>query len=87
MPFTHLKDVIKSLPDSPGVYKYLDEQEQIIYIGKAKSLKKRVSSYFANKHYDNKKTAILVSRIASIQYTLVETEMGCINQNTRERWQ
>ena len=78
MPFTHLKDVIKSLPDSPGVYKYLDEQEQIIYIGKAKSLKKRVSSYFANKHYDNKKTAILVSRIASIQYTLVETEMDAL---------
>ena len=78
MPFTHLKDVFKSLPDSPGVYKYLDEQEQIIYIGKAKSLKKRVSSYFANKHYDNKKTAILVSRIASIQYTLVETEMDAL---------
>lgn len=78
MPFLHLKDTIKGLPDSPGVYKYLDDQQQIIYIGKAKSLKKRVSSYFINKHFDNKKTAILVSRIAAIQYTLVETEMDAL---------
>jgi excinuclease ABC subunit C len=78
MPFLHLKDTIKGLPDSPGVYKYLDDQQQIIYIGKAKSLKKRVTSYFVNKHFDNKKTAILVSRIAAIQYTLVETEMDAL---------
>ncbi|MDP3929302.1 MAG: GIY-YIG nuclease family protein, partial [Bacteroidota bacterium] len=74
----HLKETIQSLPDSPGVYKYFDEQKIIIYIGKAKSLKKRVSSYFVNKHFDNKKTAILVSRIASIEYTLVETEMDAL---------
>jgi excinuclease ABC subunit C len=78
MAFLHLKDTIKGLPDSPGVYKYLDDQQQIIYIGKAKSLKKRVTSYFVNKHFDNKKTAILVSRIAAIQYTLVETEMDAL---------
>lgn len=78
MPFLHLKDTIKGLPDSPGIYKYFDEQQQIIYIGKAKSLKKRVSSYFVNKHFDNKKTAILVSRIAAIEYTLVETEMDAL---------
>ena len=78
MSFLHLKETIQSLPDSPGVYKYFDEQKVIIYIGKAKSLKKRVSSYFVNKHFDNKKTAILVSRIASIEYTLVETEMDAL---------
>jgi len=78
MSFLHLKETIQSLPDSPGVYKYFDEQKIIIYIGKAKSLKKRVNSYFVNKHFDNKKTAILVSRIASIEYTLVETEMDAL---------
>lgn len=74
----HLKDIIKTLPDSPGVYKYFDEEKNIIYIGKAKSLKKRVTSYFTGKHFDNKKTAILVSRIAHIEFTLVETEMDAL---------
>ncbi|MCG9881108.1 MAG: excinuclease ABC subunit UvrC [Bacteroidia bacterium] len=74
----HLKEIVKSLPDSPGVYKYLDDEKNIIYIGKAKSLKKRVNSYFTGKHFDNKKTAILVSRISHIEFTLVETEMDAL---------
>jgi excinuclease ABC subunit C len=78
MPYSHLKDILKTLPDSPGIYKYFDDEKTIIYIGKAKSLKKRVNSYFVGKHFDNKKTAILVSRIASIEYTLVETEMDAL---------
>ncbi len=78
MPYSHLKDILKTLPDSPGIYKYFDDEKAIIYIGKAKSLKKRVNSYFVGKHFDNKKTAILVSRIASIEYTLVETEMDAL---------
>ena len=78
MPYSHLKDILKTLPDSPGIYKYFDDEKTIIYIGKAKSLKKRVNSYFVGKHFDNKKTAILVSRIASIEFTLVETEMDAL---------
>lgn len=78
MPYSHLKDILKTLPDSPGIYKYFDDEKTIIYIGKAKSLKKRVNSYFVGKHFDNKKTAILVSRIAFIEYTLVETEMDAL---------
>lgn len=74
----HLKELLKTLPDSPGVYKYLDDEKNIIYIGKAKSLKKRVNSYFTGKHFDNKKTAILVSRISHIEFTLVETEMDAL---------
>ncbi|MBP7510285.1 MAG: excinuclease ABC subunit UvrC [Bacteroidia bacterium] len=74
----HIKKILKGLPESPGVYKYFDLQQNLIYIGKAKSLKRRVSSYFFKKHHDNKKTAILVSRIVDIQYTLVETEMDAL---------
>ncbi len=72
------KDIIRSLPESPGVYKYFDAEQNLIYIGKAKNLKKRVGSYFFKKHHDSRKTAILVSRIADIQYTLVETEMDAL---------
>ncbi|MFN5883866.1 MAG: GIY-YIG nuclease family protein, partial [Bacteroidota bacterium] len=71
----YLKRVISSLPDSPGVYKYYDAEGCLIYIGKAKHLKKRVSSYFTKTHYENRKTAVLVSRIADIQFTLVDSEI------------
>ncbi|MDZ4667382.1 MAG: excinuclease ABC subunit UvrC [bacterium] len=74
----HIKKILKGLPDSPGIYKYFDAQQNLIYIGKAKSLKKRVSSYFFKKNHENRKTAILVSRIVDIQYTLVETEMDAL---------
>lgn len=70
----NLKRIISGLPDSPGVYKYFDAAGVLIYIGKAKSLKKRVSSYFTSKHTENRKTAMLVARIAHIEYTLVDTE-------------
>jgi len=59
----HLKDVLKSLPNKPGVYKYFDAASVIIYVGKAKDLKKRVNSYFSKQHHENRKTAILVSKI------------------------
>ena len=73
-----LQIIISSLPETPGVYKYFDEGSTLIYIGKAKNLKKRVSSYFLKKHHDNRKTEILVSKITDIQYTLVETEMDAL---------
>ena len=69
-----LKPIITSLPDKPGVYQYFDASEKIIYIGKAKNLKKRVSSYFTNKTNDNAKLRMLVSKIQNIKFIIVETE-------------
>ena len=68
----HLSKLIKSLPDSPGVYKYFDAQDVIIYVGKAKNLKKRVTSYFTKQQHENRKTAILVSKIQYFEYTVVD---------------
>ena len=68
---------IKSLPEVAGVYQYYDKQEKIIYIGKAKNLKKRVGSYF-NKNHDNRKTALLVKNIARITHIVVDTEMDAL---------
>lgn len=73
-----IKEQIRSLPEQPGVYKYFDEKSELIYIGKAKSLKKRVSSYFNKNLYENRKTAVLVSKIRKIEYTVVETEMDAL---------
>ncbi len=72
-----LKILLTNLPDQPGVYKYFDEAGEIIYIGKAKSLKKRVNSYF-NKVHDNRKTTVLVSKIRDIQYTVVDSEYDAL---------
>jgi len=69
----YLKTLIDILPHQPGIYQFFDSQEQIIYIGKAKDLKKRVSSYFAKIH-DSAKTRILVRRIADIKHMVVDTE-------------
>ena len=70
---TYLKDIVSSLPESPGSYQYLDDEGTIIYVGKAKKLKSRVSSYFV-KTQQSAKTRILVSKIRDIKYTLVKTE-------------
>jgi excinuclease ABC subunit C len=74
----HLKEIISSLPETPGIYKYFDKDGTLIYIGKAKSLKKRVSSYFNKNHHDSRKTEMLVSRICNIEFTLVETEIDAL---------
>jgi len=68
-----LKQIVLSLPEKPGSYQYYDENKKIIYVGKAKNLKRRVSSYF-NKEHQSYKTAVLVSKIQSISYTVVNTE-------------
>lgn len=75
---SHLKQIISSLPESPGIYKYFDKTGTLIYIGKAKNLKKRVSSYFSKNHYENRKTAVMVSKIEDIHFTLVETEIDAL---------
>lgn len=68
-----LKAIVQSMPDKPGSYQFYDESHTIIYVGKAKSLKKRVSSYF-HKEVDRFKTKVLVSKIRDISYTVVNTE-------------
>ena len=69
----YLKNIVLNMPDKPGSYQYYDENHTIIYVGKAKSLKKRVSSYF-HKEVDRYKTKVLVSKIRDISYTVVNTE-------------
>jgi excinuclease ABC subunit C len=68
---------VKTLPNEPGVYQYFDKNEVIIYIGKAKNLKKRVSSYFSKTH-EYGKTKVLVTKIASIKHIVVETETDAL---------
>ena len=72
-----LKGIVQNLPECPGCYQYLDEEGTVIYVGKAKNLKRRVSSYF-NKTQDNLKTRILVSKIRDIKYTVVNTETDAL---------
>jgi len=73
----YLKKQISVLPKNPGIYQYLDSTGKIIYVGKAKNLKKRVSSYFIG-NADNRKTAILVSKIAEIKHMVVDTEQDAL---------
>lgn len=73
-----LKEVVQRLPDSPGVYKFYNSEGVLIYIGKAKSLKKRVSSYFSKSSGINRKTLKLVSEIDSIDYTVSNTEFDAL---------
>ena len=70
---TRLKNIVLSMPEKPGSYQYYDENHTIIYVGKAKNLKRRVSSYF-HKEVDRYKTKVLVSKIYDISYTVVNTE-------------
>ena len=74
----HIKEIIANLPSGPGIYQYLNKEGEIIYIGKAKNLKKRVSSYF-NKIHDTPKTSILVRKIADIKYIVVATEEDALH--------
>lgn len=69
----YLRGIVLNLPDSPGIYQYLNTEGTIIYVGKAKNLKRRVYSYFSKDH-QSAKTRILVSKIADIRYIVVKTE-------------
>ena len=69
----HIKLLLRRIPESPGVYQYFDEEGQIIYVGKAKNLHRRVNSYFAKDHQSSK-TRQLVAHIADIKYVVVESE-------------
>jgi excinuclease ABC subunit C len=73
----YLKSLVTVLPDKPGIYQFYDDSNTIIYIGKAKDLKKRVNSYFAKTH-DHRKTAILVKNITDIKHMVVESEQDAL---------
>lgn len=69
-----LLDILERLPESPGIYQYLDDTDTIIYVGKAKNLKKRVHSYFTKTHEEYPKTRILVRKIKDLKYIVVNSE-------------
>jgi excinuclease ABC subunit C len=73
----HIKGLLKLIPEKAGVYRYYDKNETLLYVGKAKNLKKRVSSYF-NKKQEHGKTRVLVSKIHDIQYVVVPTEIDAL---------
>ena len=84
---------ISKLPDQPGVYRYFNSVNELIYVGKAKSLKKRVSSYFTKQKDVSRKTRRLVSEIKGIEITIVNSEFDAlllennlIKQNLRQRF-
>ena len=77
MQITPIDIQIKTLPSNPGVYQYFDKDDKILYVGKAKNLKKRVASYF-NKNHENGKTKVLVKKIASIKHIVVDTETDAL---------
>ena len=83
----YLMGIVSSLPECPGCYQYLDETGTIIYVGKAKNLKRRVYSYFTKEH-DNRKTAILVSKVRDIKYIVVKTEEDALllENNLIKQW-
>ena len=74
---SRLKQIVLSLPDKPGVYQYFNDKGEIIYVGKAKNLKRRVSSYF-NKEQQSPKTRVLVKQIADLKYIVVDTEQDAL---------
>ncbi len=76
--FEHLRDKIKAVPNSPGIYQYFDKEGVIIYVGKAKDLRKRVQSYFNKSQKDSGKTYILIKKVVDIKYLVVDTELDAL---------
>ena len=74
----HIAQFLKTLPSSAGVYQYFDKDDVILYVGKAKNLKRRVSSYFHKEHSGYGKTRVLVSKIERIEYIIVQTEVDAL---------
>lgn len=74
----HIASLLSVLPDRPGVYQFYDREAKLLYIGKAKSLKKRVSSYFQKDRHESGKTSVMVKKIADIRTIVVDTEMDAL---------
>ena len=72
-PNAYIDSILKTLPELPGVYRYYNSDGEIIYVGKAKNLKRRVNSYF-NREHDSYKTTLLVKNIVDIKYSVVSSE-------------
>ncbi len=75
---SHIDSILETVPDNPGIYQFFSKAGQIIYVGKAKNLKKRVYNYFSKENHYNNKTAILVKNITDIKYVVVETEADAL---------
>src|SRR3989339_1789642 len=73
----YLKSLVSVLPDQPGIYQYFDVSGKIVYVGKAKNLKKRVTSYFVKNH-QNRKTELLVRSISDIKHMVVQSEQDAL---------
>lgn len=73
----HIASLLKTIPEGPGVYQYFDAENDLLYVGKAKNLKKRVSSYF-NKEHDSGRLRIMVRKIADIKTVKVNTELDAL---------
>lgn len=74
----NITSILKNLPDKPGIYQFYDHSGNIIYVGKAKSLKKRVSSYFSKEVHESGKVNVMVKKITDIRYTVVKTEFDAL---------
>lgn len=74
----YIQSILQSIPDKPGIYQYYDEEGKLLYIGKAKNLKKRVSSYFNRDQHENNKTAVMVKKIRDINFIIVSTELDAL---------
>lgn len=74
----YIKQILTTLPKSPGIYQYFDKEGVILYVGKAKILKNRVNSYFTSKHEDSPKTRILVSKISDIKFIIADSEYDAL---------
>lgn len=73
-----IADILSTLPDNPGVYQFYDKDGMLLYVGKAKSLKKRVSSYFQKDQHESGKTTVMVRKVADIKTIVVDTEMDAL---------
>lgn len=76
--WSQLEPLIRTLPDKPGVYQYFDENGRVIYVGKAKNLKKRVMSYFGKDTHESARVRLMVRRIADIRHIIVDTELDAL---------
>ena len=72
-----IKVIVKTLPEKPGVYKHIDSEGQVLYVGKAKNLKKRVASYFSKKHSEER-LRMLVRRVSNIEVIVTNTEFDAL---------
>ncbi len=75
---THIQQILDRLPHQPGVYQHFDENGKLLYVGKAKDLKKRVTSYFTKQHHENGKTRLLVSKISDVKWLITPTEADAL---------